>query len=75
MSAIWVLLVLAYVLVAAGIARLLPIAVSRSLPGTADWYERRSAAVRHLLHGLGGLLWPVLLAGAVVWGLGLWIRR
>jgi hypothetical protein len=75
MSAIWVLLVLAYALVAAGIARLLPIAVSRSLPETADWYERRSAAAQHLLHGLGGLLWPVILVGVVVWGIGLWIRR
>lgn len=75
MSAIWIVFAVAYVLVAAGIARLLPIAVSRSLPGTADWYERRSSAVQYMLHGLGGLLWPVVLLGVLAWGIGLWIRR
>lgn len=75
MSTGWIIVLAAHAALALLTARLLPIVVSRSIPETAGWYERRSAIAQHLLHGLGGLLWPVLLVVGLAWGFLLWMRN
>lgn len=62
----WILLGTLYLTVAAAVARLLPIAVSRSFPTSERWYGRLPAPVTAILHGVGGLLWPLVGAAALI---------
>lgn len=68
-SAFWIVGVLAYGTVAVAVARVLRVLISRSFPDSERWYARAPRGLPALLHGVGGLLWPIALVGLLIWSL------